>query len=482
MILIRSAKVVDGTGAAATIADVLVVGDRITGIGYFPNVHAEMIIDGGGYILAPGFIDIHSDLDHSLALFTDDGPTNLLCWGVTTVIGGNCGSSLAPLLSGELQSIQKWTDVTGVNVNWHTVAEFLAWLETRTLAINFATLVGHATIRRALLGEALRDLTDRELKIFVATLQQALADGAFGISTGLSYAHARQTPYDELKSLVSEVGVRGGVHAIHLRNEREHLTEAVAEALQLAAETKTRTVISHVRPLHGYEEYFNRSVTAIDPARADIFFDVCPHDASVVPLYQLLPLWAQRGGLRDMAQTLFNEHHAARIVRELPSVQRNDVLVVRAPGNDFLVDKTIGELAKNRGITSAEALLELMRMTRLRAVVLHRNVNRELLLKTALHPQAMISSNNNYWQESPFTTFLKYAETPLGSEKALHRMTGLPASVFGIADRGIIKVGAYADLVLLKNYKPILMMVNGQIVMRDGVVNGTRGGRVIRKI
>ena len=132
MILIRSAKVVDGSGKPAYTADVLIQGDKITAVGYFPTKKADLIIDGLGFYLTPGFIDIHTDSDHSLDLFLHPDQKDFLLQGVTTIIGGNCGSSLAPLLYGQLESIQKWTDINQINVDWHTVGEFFQVLNRKS--------------------------------------------------------------------------------------------------------------------------------------------------------------------------------------------------------------------------------------------------------------------------------------------------------------------------------------------------------------
>ena len=166
MILIRSVKVIDGTGKPAYTADVLIDKDRIGAIGYFPSKTAEKVIDGMGYYLTPGFIDIHSDADHSLSIFSNPEQREYLSQGVTTIIGGNCGSSLAPLLYGTLESIQKWADINQINVDWQTTEDFLKILNKKKLGVNFFTLVGHSTIRRSLVGEVFRDLTDKELGVF----------------------------------------------------------------------------------------------------------------------------------------------------------------------------------------------------------------------------------------------------------------------------------------------------------------------------
>src|SRR3989344_6384242 len=185
MILIKSAQIIDGAGKPPYKADVLIKDDKISAIGNYATKKAEIIIDGLGYYLTPGFIDVNTDADHYLALFTNPSQSDFIKQGVTTTIGGQCGSSLAPLLYGSLESIQKWTDIRQINVNWHTMQEFLKILGKIKIGVNFGTLIGHSTIRRAIIGEELRDLTDPELKVFEHIIERAMEEGALGFSTGL---------------------------------------------------------------------------------------------------------------------------------------------------------------------------------------------------------------------------------------------------------------------------------------------------------
>ena len=153
MILIKDSLVIDGTGNPGERKDILIKDNKISAIGSFPNHNADEIIDGLGLISAPGFIDIDTDSDHYLTLFTDRSQHDFLLQGVTTIMGGFSGSSLTPLIRGSLESVRKWADINQVNVDWNTVGEFLKILERIKLGVNFGTLVGHSTIRRGLIGE-----------------------------------------------------------------------------------------------------------------------------------------------------------------------------------------------------------------------------------------------------------------------------------------------------------------------------------------
>lgn len=481
MILIRSAKVVDGTGKPARTADVLVQGNKIAGIGYFPTQKVDTMIDGINCYLTPGFIDIHTDSDHNLSLFTDPGQQNYLQQGVTTIIGGNCGSSLAPLLYGSLESVQKWGDINQINVDWHSLEEFFNVLGKIKLGVNFGTLVGHSTIRRSILGEQLRDLTDGELQIFKKILERALEDGALGFSTGLTYAHSRQTPYQEIKFLTALVKNYDGVYATHLRNESAELVAATQEALKISQETRVRMVISHFRPLINNENNFQEALKLIDNSKSDISIDIYLADVSLLPIYKFLPAWAQNGGLGLMVDQLLDEQTAGRVAKELAIVKKDDIIIATAPGNEFLVGKSIGELAKDYGMKISEALVQLMILTRLKALVFYKNINLDLVEKLLSHPKSLISSNSVLLKEKPFLKFLELAQKNISIEQAIQKITSVPAEKFGIKNRGVVSVGNFADLVLLKDSRVDVVMLNGQIVVKDGLYQNMRAGEVIRR-
>jgi len=164
--LIKNVQLVDGSGKPAFKADVLVRNEKISAIGNFPSYQAHDTIEGLGSYLAPGFIDINANADHYLTLFSSPSQKDSLLDGVTTIIGGQCGASLAPLLYGSLESIKEWADIGKLNIGWHTVKEFLDILSKFKFGVNFGTLAGHYTIRQAIIGNSKRDLSGNELKVF----------------------------------------------------------------------------------------------------------------------------------------------------------------------------------------------------------------------------------------------------------------------------------------------------------------------------
>lgn len=494
MTLIKGSTVIDGTGEPGRKADVLIKDDKIVGIGSFPSQKIDVVLDGLGLTTTPGFIDVNTDSDHYLSLFTDPAQQDFLLQGVTTIIGGHCGSSLAPLIKGSLESIRKWADTNLINVNWNTMKEFLTTLEKLRLGVNFGTLVGHSTIRRSLLGEQQRDLTAAELQqlSFVAT--QALEEGALGISTGLGYNHSKGTPYDEVKMLAALAAKYRGVYATHLRHEHEQLAEAVAETVKVAAETGAKTLISHFRAIEGFDEQFDKALQLIEQAGGSIHFDSYPFDYSIVPIYTLLPEWARTGSLETMQQLIADESKQEALLKDFTRVRGDRIVIARAPGLDYLVGRTIAEYAANQEMPVTKGLLSLMRLTKLKAVVFRKNINLERTLKALVLDQALVASNSpsllegrtvieNERAAKTFSKFLDMVNTPpkKSLEWAVKKITSTPAQLFNLTGRGVLKEGMIADIAVLNGSRAVHVLVGGTLAVRDGAFQGGLNGRILRR-
>lgn len=494
--LIKNVQIIDGTGEKAKSADVLIKGDRISAIGNFNKKTADLIIDGRGAYLSPGFINLNTDSDHYLSIFDNKEQQDFLMQGVTTIIGGLCGASLAPLLYGSLESIRKWANPEKINVNWRTMDEFLDNLDQSPLGVNFATLVGHATIRRALIGENLRDLTLKEIEVFKDIISKALESGAYGFSTGLGYAHARQTPYSELKALLEPVVRQAAVYATHLRNDEEGLLSSVDETIHLARETGVRVLISHFRPLYKFEDEWERALSLIEAdVSLRIHADLYPFDHSVLPIYRLLPLWAQNGPLELMMHHLENKSMRERIVGALPRLKGDEITISAAPQNEYLVGKTLRDFCNTRQIKSVkEGLVELMLLAKLKAMVIFKNINLDVLLRNLHRPSILVASNSASLRddvevlkpERALKTFPRFLELvqeknlmPL--EMAVKKITSLPASIIGLEDRGVIKDRAFADLVIFKDGEIKTVLVNGEVAFDGGKITSKLSGKVLRK-
>ncbi|HDH31677.1 MAG TPA: hypothetical protein ENH26_02790 [Candidatus Wolfebacteria bacterium] len=496
IILIKNIQLLDGTGRPAVKADILVKKEKIYAIGSFPNYEADKIIDGIGAYLTPGFIDINTDSDHYLTLFSNPSQKDFLLQGVTTIIGGQCGASLAPLLYGSLESIKSWANTSRTNINWQTVAEFLKVMDKMLLGINFGTLVGHYTIRQSLIGNTFRKLTRNEIAVFRSLLERSLKEGAFGFSTGLGYLQSQQVPYSELKSLVEIVSKFKGFYATHLRNEREDLLDSVNETIKIAKETGVKTLISHFRPIIGFEEDYKTSLELINKniAKADIHFDLCPFDTSNVPISFLLPSWAQSRDREMMLKNLQVLKIREKILKELPKLNGRKIIIISAPGNEYLLNKSLEEFSANRNLDVKNGLLTLMEITDFQAVVFYGNIDIKGVKKALSHERAIIASNraSSLIQTDTnlacpnanftFTKFLELSEKEniLPIEKAVNKITGLPAQQLGLRDRGVIRDGNFADLVIFRDSKIRDVILNGKIVVRDGEFKDVLAGQILR--
>ncbi len=502
-ILIKGSTVIDGTGTPGVVTDILIKNDLISAIGNFSANQADVVLDGAGMITTPGFIDVNTDSDHYLSLFTDPAQQDFLLQGVTTIVGGQCGSSLAPLIKGTLESIRKWGDINLVNVNWHTMEELLWTLQTLSPGVNFATLVGHSTVRRGILGEEIRDLNESEVQLSSSIVRQAIEEGAIGVSTGLAYNHSRGTPFAEIKMLASIAARFNGVYGTHLRDETENVEQSVTETIAIAKETGVPTIISHFRPIIGFEKQFTAALELIRATDAPIYFDAYPFDYSIVPIYTLLPQWAQQGSLEKMQELIKDTGQEVELKKEFAKIQGDQVVIARAPGFDYSIGKTLTEYAATQEVDAQQGLLNLMRYTRLKAVVFRKNINYSMVVDALMGEKALVASNSpsllenrnvieNERASKTFSKFLNICmERGLKLEWAINKITAKPAKILNFKDRGILKEGMVADLAVLQplllphskqgGFQPVHVIVGGELAVRDGIFQGVRNGKVLRR-
>ncbi len=495
MILIKSATIIDGTGKPGYRADVLIKDDRISAIGNFQPKSADTVIDGLGLELSPGIIDVNTDSDHFLSLFSNPEQQDFLLQGVTTVLGGHCGSSLAPLFYGSLKSIRKWGDISQVNVDWHSIGELRQTLQKIGLGVNFGTLIGHSTIRRDLVGDEIRDLSEPETDIFKSAIAQGMKDGALGFSTGLGYIHARQVSYSEIRKFLKVTAERNGIYTTHLRDEKEGITDGIKETVALAEETGIRTIISHLRPIIGYEEAFNEGLALLaeNSRKQNVWFDCNPFDFSIVPLYSLLPKWAQHGSLEEMLPMFDHPEHRENIIKEIRESKTDfgSMIIADAKDNAAIIGKTVGEFSAIRNLSVPDGLIHLMEITRLKVILMEKNVNQSVLNELLFHPRALIGSNTASMpaaekmmkSERSTNTFPKFlslaAERGIKKEEAMARITSTPAKIFGLQKRGIIAEGAYADIAMRKDGKLMHVLVNGVPTVTNGELTGKKSGNIL---
>jgi len=498
-LLIKNVQIIGGATGVATGSDVFVSDNRISAIGNFPNKKADIVLDGQGAYLCPGFIDSNTDSDHYLTLFDNPGQEDFIKQGVTTIMGGMCGASLAPLLYGSLESLQKWGNTNRINVNWHTMAEFFTVMDKRPSGVNFGTLVGHSTVRRAIVGEPLRELTRNELNVLSRTIETALAEGAFGLSTGLGYVHARKTPYSELRALAEIVKKYHGVYAAHLRHESTGVKGSVEETIRLARETGVSTLINHFAPVIGSEKEYEEALALINdlPAEVDLRFDISPSPNSLMPIYTYLPEWVQTGGIAVMQANIKDEWLLPRIKKDIPELDEDNFIIAEASGNESLVGKSLREIKDIYEVKdSRDALLRLMQALELKGSVLYKNLDPGLIAKAITSPRSLIASNapsvaasapgekhvKSDRTTATFSAFLALVEEQkmMPFEAAIKKLTQDPAHLFGITGRGAVIEGNYADFVCFRGNEVKFTIVNGRVVEKENAFQSALPGKILR--
>ena len=502
--LIKNILLIDGSGQPAVKADVLIKNEKIAAIGSFPRYQADTIIDGMGAYLAPGFIDSNTHSDRYLTIFTNPGQEHFLRQGITTIIGGQDGISLAPLLYGSLDLQRFWTDPYRINIDWHTVREFFTVLARRPLGVNFGTLVGHSTLRHSIIGNDFRDLTSKELGIFEYMVERALQDGAFGISFDLQSPVSSLTPTKEIKTALELVEKYKGLATFKIRSGSDtnvythdigdHIVPAVTEIINLSKETGARIQLNNFSPLKGFEHAYQKALDVIEEnaAVADLYFAMHPFEYSIIPIVAFLPVWAQRGGMDAIVNNLQSFEFGAKIVADLEHIPDN-LIIHDAPGFDYLVGKSLKELGDDRGTIMPETLFALMRMTKLRATLVYDNLSlqefnralardRSLIVSSgaSFESQRIQSRHGNLFADA-IPTFLRMVATDkaLSIEAAIRKITSIPAQRLGISARGSIREGYFADLVLFRDTTIETVFVNGFIAIRDGVSTDNLKGRVL---
>lgn len=520
-LIIRNGTIIDGSGAPGFRGDIGVKEDRISQIGTLKNERAEREIEAEGKIVCPGFIDVNNHSDTYWRIFLDPQLESLVYQGVTTAIGGNCGASLAPLASpNTLAAIQKWVEIKNVNVNWLSQQEFFDVLERKKLSVNFGSLVGHATLRRGVIGDEVRSLLPQEFEFMKRMLEKALADGALGLSTGLVYSHARLASFDELVGLAKIVEKYDGIYATHLRSEQREIVEAVDEAIRIAKESGVKLHISHLKVMGEknwpkMKEVFN----LIDEARRDgveVTFDVYPYTTTGSVLYALLPVWVCEGGRKVMLNRLKDPVIRAKVLEEMENsdLDYSKVRIAISPLNRTLTKYSISDIAKSQEKTVEEAVVDTL-VASDGMVITSMEVLSEQNVEDALkHPAAILASNGSGYniahagtgdQVHPrnfgaFPRFLeKYAreKKTLGWEEAISKMTGKPAERFGLKKRGQLKKNYFADIVVFDQAKlsspasienPYqyakgveVVLSNGMVILEGGKYLGVRNGKILKR-
>lgn len=451
-LIIKNGRVVDGTGNPWIHADVAVQNGRIVRLGTFAPTDAKRTIDATGLIVAPGFIDVHTHVEGDLEV--QPGAPNFIFDGVTTMITGNCGGS---------------------STNLRT---YFDTLRMQGISVNLGSLIGHNTVRMKVMKMAFREPTAREQTEMESLVEQAMKDGAVGISTGLIYTPGTYARTPEVVNLAKMVSRYGGVYASHIRNEGQSVKQAIEEAILISREAKIPVEISHFKvaskPLWGKS---TETVDLVEAARReglDVTVDQYPYTASSTSLESIVPSWALADGDSAVLARFRNPVSRTKIRTEMldalaKNLRKNYEYAVVAsyrPDSSFngmsisAINQKLGR--KNSAATEADLIMELMERTNLQNIQMVYHTMSETDVETIMrYPNTMIASDAGvatlgsgmphpraYGTNARVLGRYVRERHVIPLEEAIRRMTSLPAQRFNLTDRGLLRPGYAADIVL----------------------------------
>ncbi len=499
-LLIKDARVIDGSGAPAFTADVAVSGDRIVAVSTEALQPAAQtrVIEAAGLTLAPGFIDLHAHLDPILRLPAAESAARQ---GVTTALGGPDGGGPWPF------------------------GEYLASVESVGVGINVAFMAGHNSIRRAVMDLDNRAPEPEELTRMRDMVQTSMDEGAFGISTGLKYLPGAFSDVDEVVSLSEVAAQEGGFYTSHLREEGLELLDGVSEALEIGRRASIPIVLTHHKvvgaPSWGASTTTLRMVDSARAAGTDAMVDQYPYTASYTGITILIPAWAMEGGTDAFLARVDNPATHDRIMEGIKFNIINDrgandisrVQFALVEWDRSLEGQTLADWADRKGLPRTPAVGAALVVEAVRnggASAIFHAMDEADVERIMVHPQTMIASDGRltapgighphprWYGTFPRVLGVFVREKGLMPlETAIHKMTGMPAARMGLVDRGTISEGAFADLVVFDPATVIdratfeephqypdgipFVIVNGVVAVDDGVFVDSRGGRVLRR-
>jgi N-acyl-D-aspartate/D-glutamate deacylase len=534
-LLIKNGTIIDGTGGLRYDADLGISGGKIEAIGNLEDAQAGRVIDASGLIITPGFIDMHSHSD--MSLFDDPGGESKAFQGVTTEVTGNCSYSAFPIASNRKGDLGLGSFDWPVDWEWTDLDGYAGALESHGISLNIAPQVGQAAIQIAVGANEERSVTEDEMRAMQRLAVEAIEQGAWSLSTGLSVAPSGYMSTDEVVELMSALsGYEGVFYVTHSRFGAGKHISAIEEAVEIGRRAGVPVHYSHLaiisRPdLGGWRKpedrrgHSHEMLEVFEAASAgglDITYDTYPFTAAGAGINQLIPIWAQAGSTDDYMARLRDPETRARIRREVAAgtggvPPRFDTWVisdVKSEANQGVVGRSVADVAEDRGLEPAETALQLEEEERGSVMaVVHGRVERDVRAFLS-HPMGMIGSDGNAVSPTGSQSHKQihprfYATYPrilgryvrdqslISLEVAVRKMTGMPAERLGMTDRGLVEEGLVADLVIF-NPETIIdhstfekphqlsegvrhLLINGEAVISEGAHTAARPGRVLRR-
>jgi dihydroorotase/N-acyl-D-amino-acid deacylase len=527
-LIIEHGRVIDGTGAPWYAADIGIRGGRIAAIGRLDQAPAKRRVDAGGRVVAPGFIDMLGQSE--LTILVDPKVPSKVFQGITTEITGE-GESVAPVNEAIGRENAKAYEHYGIKRDWSDFTGYFARLERQGIGINLASYVGATTVREMVIGYGDRAATPAELEQMQGLVAQAMRQGAVGVSSALEYAPAPYASTEELIALSRSAAEYGGIYATHMRSEQEAIMTAVEETIRIGREAHIPVEIWHLKA-GGVKNFglMPEIVARIERARAsgvDIAADTYAYPAWFNELSAFIPPWAHDGGKAKLIERLKDPDARARIKKELAapatdwdnewqSVAGPEAVQIATVANPRLLEiqgKTLADIAKARGIDPMDALFDILIADDAQTAVAVFAMSEPDIELAAVQPWVSFCNDSSgtspeglLSKEFPhpraYGTFPRVLrryvreERRMRLEEAIAKFTSLPASRLRLTDRGVIKAGMWADIVVfdpetitdrstfsVPNQLSVGMqwvLVNGVPVIADGVATGALAGHVLR--
>lgn len=528
-LVLRGGEVVDGTGGPPRTADVAVAGDSIAAVGDLADADADRVVDASGLVVAPGFIDMHSHSDFTL--LADGRALSKTTQGVTTEVLGESGSA-GPVMGEARDEMAESLERYDLELGWETLGEYFDTLEARGTAVNVASTVGAGLVRASAMGYEDREPTDEEMERMRRLVDEAMRQGAVGLSSGMEYPPNSYFSTEQMAALAEPAARHGGIYLTHIRNEGDGLLEALGEAVEIGREAGLPVEILHlkryaVRPEGPrVEPTIQDAVALIDSARdagQEVAADVYPYDAAQTGMDQRIPPWAHDGGRERMVERLRDPETRAEVVAEVRETLARG-RGAYSPGTIMLggtphephqqyLGMRISEISGEMDVAPAEALVELVEKGEGRVRAIYFGMREEdvrYLLRrpwttvgsdgTAVAPEGVFLESHPHprWYGSFPRVLGRYVreEGVLELPEAVRKMTSLAASRLGLDDRGTVAEGMKADLVAFDPETIVdratftdphqlsegveWLVVNGRPVIADGEHTGATPGRALR--
>jgi N-acyl-D-amino-acid deacylase len=484
-LVIANGRILDGCGNPWFLGDLAIGRGRIAAIAPPGTLQGQETLDVGGRFVSPGFIDVHTHSD--LSILVNRRAESAVRQGATTHVIGNCGMSPAPVNEDHLADMRHYwgriSDQPEVTWDWRTFDQYLQTLQRGGLSINVASLAGHAALRMAVMGLDDGDPTSAELDIMRGLLAEAMEAGAFGLSTGLVYPPGCFAGTDEIIALSRVASRYCGLYATHIRGERETILEAVAEAIRIGYEAGVPVQISHNAPKFGTPCDATANLRLVEEARArgqDVTVDNDVHTDLGPPLSGGLPQHIQERPVAEIAALLQDPNTRCQIREEIVLDRRpafgpagllrhgqwHRITILHAPKSQDVVGKTIATIALERGQDPFDVYFDLIIVNGHDAEAIFDYIDEANIRILLQHPAVMICSDGQvlapygFLNDPPPYSPCSYGEFPgvleryvrdepvLTLEEAVRKMTSFPAQRFGLMDRGMLRPGAWADIVV----------------------------------